>query len=131
MRLNLRFAALVSLMLIVPLCLSAAEKKQKAPEHFCRLSFIVLKDADGQPIKNASVVIHVLNKHGEQESEGFQLKTAADGKTSLDDIPYGRVRVQAIVHSLQTYGEDIDVNQPEQEIVIRLKPPADQLSIYK
>lgn len=130
-RLNLRCAALVSLMLIVPLCLSAGEKKQKPPEHFCRLSFVVLKDTNGEPIKNASVVVHILNKHGEQGSEGFQLKTGTDGKTFIDDIPYGRMRVQAIVRNLQTYGEDIDVNQPEQEIVIRLKPPADQLSIYK
>jgi len=130
-RLNLRFAALVGLLLIVPLCLSAGEKKQKPPEHFCRLSFVVLKDTSGKPIKNASVVIHFLDKHGEQGSEGFQLKTDTDGKASIDDIPYGRIRVQAVVHSLQTYGEDVDVNQPEQEIVIRLKPPAEQLSIYK
>lgn len=129
--LNPRFAALVGLLLIVPLCLSAGEKKQKPPEHFCRLSFVVLKDTNGKPIKNASVIVHFLDKHGEQGSEGFQLKTDTDGRTFIDDIPYGRMRVQAVAHSLRTYGEDIDVNQPEQEIVIRLKPPAEQLSIYK
>jgi hypothetical protein len=129
--LKLRFAALVSLLLIVPLCLSAAETKQKPPAQFCSLNFVVLRESDGKPIKNASVVIHSLDKNGNQERDGFQLKTDADGKTFIDDLPYGRMRVQAIAPHLQTYGEDIDVNQPKQELVIRLKPPAPQLSIYK
>jgi hypothetical protein len=130
-RLKLRFAALVSLLLIVSLCLSAADKRSKPPQQFCSLNFVVLRDTNGKPIKNASVVIHFLGKDGNQEREGFQLKTDTDGKTFIDDIPYGRMRVQVIAHSLQTYGEDIDVNQPKQELVIRLKPPAEQISIYK
>ncbi len=130
-RLKLRFATLVGLLLILPLCLSATDKKQKPPGQFCSLSFVVLRDSDGKPIKNASVVVHFLAKNGDQESEGFQLKTDAEGKTFIDDIPYGRMRVQAVAHGFQTYGDDIDVNQPKQELVIRLKPPAGQLSIYK
>jgi len=125
-----RFAVLVSLLLIVPLCLAAGEKTKKRPEPVCTLSFVVLKDSDGTPIKNASVVIHSLNKDGSQEREGFQLKTGTDGRAFIDGIPYGSLRVQAVAHGLQTYGDDIEVNQPKQEIVIRLKPPAGQLSIY-
>lgn len=127
---NSRFAVLLSLLLVLPLCLLAGERKN-APEPVCSLSFVVLKDSDGTPIKNASVVIHSLDKDGRQEREGFQLKTDSDGKAFIDGIPYGSLRVQAVVHGLQTYGDDIEVNQPQQEIVIRLKPPAGQLSIYK
>jgi hypothetical protein len=130
-RLKLPFAVLVSLLLIVPLCLSAVDKKNAPPQQFCSLNFVVLRDTDGKPIKNASVVIHFLAKDGHQEREGFQLKTDTDGRTFIDDIPYGRMRVQVIAHSLQTYGDDIDLNQPKQELVIRLKPPAEQISIYK
>lgn len=126
-----RFAVLVSLFLLIPLCLSAVDKKKQTPEHFCSLSFVVLKDSDGTPIKNASVVIHSLGKDGSQESEGFQLKTNQDGRAFIDEIPYSKLRLQVIAHSLQTYGDDIEVNQPKQEIVIRLKPPAEQISIYK
>jgi hypothetical protein len=126
---SLRFAAVVSLLLIVPLCLSAKDKK-KAPEQFCNLSFVVLKDSSGKPIKNASVVLHALSKDGSQEREGLQLKTDTDGRASIGDIPYGRMRVQVVAHSLQTYGDDIDVNQPKQELVIRLKAPAEQVSAY-
>jgi len=126
----MRFAAIISLLLVVPLCLSAGDKKKKAPEQFSSLSFVVVKDSNGKPIKNASVVLHSVAKDGRQEREGFQLKTDTDGKASIDDIPYGRMRVQVIAHSFQTYGDDIDVNQPKHELVIRLKPPAEQVSIY-
>lgn len=130
-KLTPRFAVLVSLLLIVPLCLSARDKKKQPPEQLCSLSFVVLKDSDGKPIKYASVIVHALSKDGTQESEGFQLKTGTDGTASIDGIPYGTLRVQAVAHSLQTYGDDIEVNQPKQEIVIRLKPPVGQISIYK
>jgi 5-hydroxyisourate hydrolase-like protein (transthyretin family) len=128
--LKMRFATLVTLLLIVPMCLSAGEKKKKPQEQFCSLSFVVLKDSNGKPIKNASVVIHSLRKDGSQDSEGFQLKTDADGRASIDDIPYGKLRLQVLAHSLQTYGDDIEVKEAKQEIVIRLKPPAEQISIY-
>ena len=127
--LRLRFA--VALLLILPLCLSAAEKKKNAPEQFCTLSFVVLKDTTGKPIKNASVVIHSLRKDGSQGTEGFQLKTDTDGKALIDDIPFGKMRLQVLAHGLQTYGDDIEVNAEKQEFVIRLKPPAEQVSIYK
>jgi uncharacterized GH25 family protein len=128
--LHLRFAFVVSLLLIVPLCLSAGDKKKKAPEQFSSLGFVVLKDSTGKPIKNASVVIHSLDKNGNQANEGFQLKTDTDGRAAIDDIPYGTLRVQVVAHSFQTYGDDIVVNQAKQEFVIRLKAPADQVSIY-
>ncbi len=130
-RLKPRVAVLVSLLLIVPLCLSAKDNKKPPPEPLCSLSFVVLKDSDGKPIKNASVIVHALSKEGSQERDGFQLKTDTDGKASIDGIPYGNLRVQAVAHGLQTFGDDIEVNQPKQEIVIRLKPPPGQISIYK
>jgi hypothetical protein len=114
----------------VPLCLSAGDKKKKPPEQFCSVSFTVLRDSSGKPVKNASVVLHSLGKDGNQEKEGFQLKTDTDGKASMDDLPYGLMRVQVVAHGLQTYGDDIDLNQPKQDLVIRLKAPAEQISVY-
>lgn len=125
-----RFTIFVALLLVVPLCLSAGNKKKKAPEQFCAVSFIVVKDSNGKPLKNASVVVHGLKKDGTQESEGFQLKTDNDGKAHIEDIPYGKFRLQVVAHRMQTYGDDIELNQPQQEFVIRLKTPAGQVSIY-
>jgi 5-hydroxyisourate hydrolase-like protein (transthyretin family) len=128
--LRLRWSAILCWLLMVPLCLSAGNKK-KAPEQFGDLSFVVLRDSDGEPVKNASVVIHFLRKDGKEENDGLQLKTDADGRAAIDGIPYGNLRLQVVAHKLQTYGDDIAVTQAQEEFVIRLKPPADQLSIYK
>ena len=129
--LRLRWAALLCWLLIVAVCLSAGEKKKKAPEPFSSLTFVVLRESDGRPVKNASVVLHFLRQDGSQEWEGLQLKTNTDGRASIEDIPYGKLRLQVVAHSLQTYGDDVEVNQAKQEFVIRLKPPAAQVSIYK
>jgi hypothetical protein len=130
--LTTRITGLVAMLLLVTVSLSAGEKKKKKPaEQFCALSFVILKDTSGKPIKNASVVMHYLLKDGSQSSEGFQLKTDTDGKARIDDIPYGKMRLQVIAHNLQTYGDDVEVKEPQQEFVVRLKPPADQVSIYK
>ena len=75
-------------------------------------------------------MIHSLRKDGNQGTEGFQLKTDTDGRASIDDIPYGKLRLQVLAHGLQTYGDDIEVNEAKQEFVIRLKPPAEQVTIY-
>src|SRR6266480_2532122 len=54
--------------------LSARAKKPKAPEQWASLSFVVLRETDGKPVRNASVVIHFLRRDGSQADEGFQLK---------------------------------------------------------
>lgn len=125
---KLRCGTILCWLLMVPLCLSAANKK-KAPEQFGSLSFVVLRDSDGTPVKNASVVIHFLRKNGSEEPDGLQLKTDTDGRAAVNDIiPYGNVRVQVVAPRLQTYGDDVELNQAKEEFVIRLKPPSAQLS---
>jgi len=37
-----------------------------------------------------------VNKNGEQEKGGLELKTDGDGKTGIDGIRYGKLRVQVI-----------------------------------
>ena len=115
------------MLLLVPVFVHAA---QKGPEQSSELHFLVIRQENGKPVRNASVVLHQLDKDGRQRSNGFQLKTDSEGKASVDGIPYGRWRVQVIAHGLQTYGEDYDVKQPAMEFKIELKPPKPQISIY-
>ena len=103
---------------------------QKAPEQSSELHFLIIRQENGKPVRNASVVLHKLDKDGRQRSDGFELKTDNEGKAAVDGIPYGRLRVQVIAHGLQTYGEDYDVKQPAMEFKIELKPPKHQISIY-
>ncbi len=94
------------------------------------VNFLVIKTENGKPVRNASVILHPVNKDGRQERGGLQLKTDSEGKASLDGVPYGKLRVQVIAPKLQTFGQDYEINQPQQEIEIKLDPPQKQYSIY-
>ncbi len=70
------------------------------------LNFVVLRDYNGKPIRNASVVMHPVNKDGKQAKGGLQIKTDAEGKASFDGAPYGKLRVQVLAPGFQTFGAD-------------------------
>jgi Carboxypeptidase regulatory-like domain len=94
------------------------------------VSFLVIKDSNGKPVRNASVIMHAVSKKGQQEKGDLELKTDPDGKTSFDGIPYGMLRVQVLAQGFQTYGQDFDVEKRNVEITIKLKRPQQQYSIY-
>ncbi|MFB3814411.1 MAG: carboxypeptidase-like regulatory domain-containing protein [Terriglobales bacterium] len=120
-------AAAVCALLLLTMYVPAANSGGPLAE----LTFTVLKEDTGKPIRNASVVLHPVNKKGKQERGGLQLKTDAEGTTSFNGVPYGKLRVQVIARGFQTFGEDFDINQPKHEIVIKMKRPQEQYSIYK
>jgi hypothetical protein len=95
------------------------------------INFLVLKDDNGKPIRNAAVVLHPVNKKGKQERGGLELKADAEGKASYDGVPYGKLRVQVLAPGFQTFGQDYDIDQREKEITVRLKRPTGQYSIYR
>ena len=95
------------------------------------LLFVVLRDSDGKPVKNAQVVLHPVKRKGKQSDDEMELKTDAEGKTTVDGIPYGPLRVQVLAPHFQTFGEDYEVNKAQMEITVKLKHPGDQYSIYE
>jgi len=119
-------ASVVALVLVSALVASDNKDQGLASS----VSFVVLKDDSGKPIRNAAVVLHPVNKKGKQMKTGFELKTDLDGKTHFDGIPYGVLRIQVIAPGFQTFGNDFTIGQPAQEITIRLKRPQAQYSIY-
>src|ERR1700690_2458483 len=95
-----------------------------------RMRFVVGRDASGKPVKNAAVVLHPVKKNGKQSMGGLELKTDEEGKTWIDGIPYGSLRVQVLAPGFQTFGEDYEIKQPETQITVRLKRPGGQYSVY-
>jgi hypothetical protein len=95
------------------------------------LQFLVVKDADGKPVRNAEIVLHPVDKRGKQKAEGLELKTHDDGKAQIAGIPYGKLRVQVICPGYRTFGEDYEVGGSQMAITIKLQKPADQYTIYK
>jgi hypothetical protein len=95
------------------------------------LRFIVVRDSDGKPVRNAEVVLHPVKRKGKQDRGEMELKTDAEGKTNVDGIPYGPLRVQVLAPHFQTFGEDYEINKPEMEITVKLKHPGGQYSVYE
>ena len=120
-----RVVAVLAISAALAATAAAADKK------YSNLHFSVVRAGKQVPVRNASVVIHPVNKNGEQEKGGLELKTDGDGKTGIDGIRYGKLRVQVIAKGYQTFGQDFEITEPEKEFVIELKRPQDQVTIYK
>jgi|ERR1051326_2056586 5-hydroxyisourate hydrolase-like protein (transthyretin family) len=123
---NIRFSlvGLIVLWLVVP-----AFAGQKNPS--ASINVVVVREANGKPVKNAEVVLHPVDPHGKQKEEGLELKTHDDGKAEVSGLAYGKWRIQVIAPGFKTFGQDYEVGQPSVEITIKLQKPSEQYSIYK
>lgn len=119
--------------LLAALALLGTVAAQRTPdtEPTAIMNFLIVKEDNGKPVRNAAVIMHPVNTHGQQSRGGLELKTDADGKTSFDGIPYGKLRVQVLAPGFQTFGEDYDVDKAQLDLTIKLKHPQDQYSIYQ
>lgn len=124
MRRRLFTALLPLLMLSSGVCAHASDDK------FTTLHIEVVRDFNGKPVRNAAVILHFVTKNGHQSKRGMEIKTDGEGKTSYPAVPFGKIRIQVISPGLQTFGEDYELNQPEQQVNIRLKRPQAQYSAY-
>ena len=122
----------IGLLLLAGLTLSAQEtnrrgRKYKAPPPTSKIEVTILRDANGKPIENASVIFHVDGDKGNME-----LKSNEDGKSVIDVLPMGStIRLQVIAKGYQTYGEDFKIDKPEMAFEVKMKRPGEQYSIYK
>jgi len=121
---------LLACALLVFTLLGVAEAQRDQEEPTSELSFLILKDDNGKPVRNAAVIMHAVNSHGKQGRGDLELKTDPDGKASFDGIPYGKLRVQVLASGFQTFGEDYDIGRAKMDITIKLKRPQSQYSIY-
>jgi hypothetical protein len=116
---------------VIALILALLPVTAFSDDKYSHVDFLVVRSYNGKPVRNASVVLHPVNKEGKQSKSGTELKTDLDGKASLNYVPYGKIRIQAIAPGLQTYGDDIEITQPEHQITIKMNRPQEQYSIYK
>ena len=121
--------------MLIPLILALgsglfAKDKNGTPDNLANIHFTVVKDDNGKPVRNASIVLHPVGKDGSQGRGGYQLKTNGEGEIEDQGVPFGKIRIQVLAHGFQTFGQDYDINQAAMNIEIRLKRPTEQFSIY-
>jgi hypothetical protein len=110
---------------------TAVAQKDEAEEPTATLNFLIIKDDNGKPVRNAAVIMHPVNSHGKQSRGGLELKTDAEGKSSFEGVPYGTLRVQVLASGFQTFGEDYEIDKAKVDFTIKLKRPQGQYSIYQ
>jgi Carboxypeptidase regulatory-like domain len=129
MRMSVSIVTVGVIVLGLGLVGSAAAQEDEGP--MSDLRFVVVRDYNGKPVRNAAVVLHPVSKKGKQTRGGLELKTDNEGRTKIDGIPYGSLRVQVLAPGFQTFGEDYEINKPELEITVKLKRPGGQYSVYE
>src|ERR1039458_4595972 len=92
MRRNLFLVMVTAIVLGFGMVALAAAQDDEGPTSALR--FVVVRDSDGKPVRNAEVVLHPVKRKGKQAKGEMELKTDAEGRTNVDGIPYGPLRVQ-------------------------------------
>jgi len=96
---------------------------------------IEVTDLDGDPVERASVTIRFIEgrsakKLGRQVITSYHLRTDSQGLAKFPPIPQGKILVQVIAKNYQTYGEVVEVYEPEKTVQVQLKPPQPQYSVH-
>jgi len=100
--------------------------KSDADSKSVRLTIVVTGGEDKRPIDSASVYVRYVEERKLYKDKKIEmnLKTNMEGIVHAPEIPRGKVTIQVIAEGWKTYGENFDVNQPEQTINIALvRPP--------
>jgi hypothetical protein len=129
MKRNVSMVMAVMVVLGVGLIGSARAQDDEGPTSSLR--FVVVRDSDGKLVRNAEVVLHPVKRKGKQAGGEMELKTDGEGRTNIDGMPYGALRVQVLAPHFQTFGEDYEINKAEMEITVKLKRPGGQYSVYE
>jgi hypothetical protein len=104
-------------------------RKYTPPPATATIKVTVLRSTNGKPIPNAAVVFHPME--GDKDKGALELKSNEDGKVTIDVIPVGdTVRLQVIAEGWKTYGEDYKIDSDSKDIVVKMKRPGEQYSLY-
>ena len=126
-----RFSIVSAVMIVLGVGMIGLAVAQDDDGPMSDLRFVVVRDYNGKPVRNAAVVLHPVNRKGKQSRGGLELKTDGEGRANIDGIPYGPLRVQVLAPGFQTFGEDYKIDRAETQITVKLKRPGGQYSVYE
>jgi hypothetical protein len=104
-------------------------RKYQPPPPTSDIQVTILRGTTGKPIPDAAVIFHPI-RNG-KDSGALELKSNEDGVVKISVIPIGdTVRLQVIADGWQTYGQDYAVTTDKKNIIVKLKRPGSQYTIY-
>jgi len=126
----LRTMFLVGLMLA---CLVAAQSPARAAEGERTNVHVVVTDREtGKPIFQARLTLIFEEKSSTLKVKhskpiSFSAKTDLKGRYRFTDIPKGTVRLLVTSERHASFGKDIEIDQDNQEILVKMKKPQPQI----
>src|ERR1700690_4348032 len=110
-------------------CAAQRNRKYTPPPATATIKVTVVRATNGKAIANAAVVFHPME--GDKDKGALELKSDEDGKVTIDVIPIGdTVRLQVIADGWQTFGDDYKIDTDTKEILVKMKRPGSQYSLY-
>jgi len=112
------------LLLVLPLAAADMTKLQ-----------IQVTNQDGKPVGQASVIVKFVQGRSKIKftkiRKAWELKTTQEGTARIPAIPQGKILIQVIARNYQTFGQTFDVDEEEQTIEVKLKPPQPQYTAHE
>jgi hypothetical protein len=95
-----------------------------------------VKTQSGKPVDRASVIVRFVEgrsivKLGKSIRTTYETRTNQDGEVKIPEIPQGKIRIQVIAKGYQTFGEIVEISEPEKTVDIKLNPPQQQYSSHQ
>ena len=123
----MKFRALIAILLLTATTILAVPQTEIRVE---------VKDEKGRPVERASVILDFVGSHrqvfkfGRREPKHWEIRTNQQGVARFPSIPQGKIRVQVIAKTYQTFGDAFDIDDEQKTIEVTLKPPQKQYSVY-
>ena len=127
-----RSASILAALLLLTTILGAQKPEEQSKDGNARLTLQVLDQTNKQAVADAHVIVRFAEQRilRRDKRVAWEAKTNRKGIVVLSDIPRGSVKVQVIAKGFQTYGDQHELDKPEEELTILLQPPKGQVSAY-
>lgn len=127
-----RTGIIVAALLLVATQLAGQNAAEQKDDASTRLTLQVLNETNKQPVVGAHVVVRFTEERllRRDKRVSWEAKTNRKGEVVLSDLPTGNVKVQVIAKGFQTYGDQHDLEKPQEKFTILLQPPKGQVSAY-
>ncbi|OFW00334.1 MAG: hypothetical protein A3H94_08475 [Acidobacteria bacterium RIFCSPLOWO2_02_FULL_60_20] len=127
-----RTGIIVAALLLVATQLAGQNAAEQKGDANTRLTLQVLNETNQQPVVGAHVVVRFTEERllRRDKRVSWEAKTNRKGEIVLSDLPTGNVKVQVIAKGFQTYGDQHDLEKPQEKLTILLQPPKGQVSAY-
>lgn len=99
--------------------------KDKKQRPMTRLRVEVTGGADNRPVGDASVYVKFPANPKSSKSKDLELnlKTNQEGVAESPSVPQGKILVQVIAPGWKTYGQWLDIEEPDKTVPVHLDRP--------